>query len=120
MKRAIKTLALMLLFAAPALFVACGDKNEGEDSLIVGTWQYVSYIENGSTYDANGTWTFTADGKLNVNIGGSPSSGTYTLDGDKLTWDFGWGPQVFKVLTLTKTDLSVNGGDRNITYNMKR
>lgn len=120
MKKAMKAMAVLLLLAVGAMFAAsCGDK-DGDEVSIVGSWKYVSYTEFGTTFDANGTWTFGEDGKLTVEIGGSPSSGNYIVDGDKLIWDFGYGQVTNEILVLTKTDLSIKSGDRDVTYYLKR
>lgn len=119
MKKTLKAIALLLMFVVPMMLSACGNKEEDAVS-IIGDWQYVSYFEGNVTYAQSGVWTFAANGTMTVEIGGVPSSGTYSVDGDILIWDFGYGQVTNKILTLTETELSISAGDRDRVYNLKR
>lgn len=77
-------------------------------------------FEGNVTYNQTGVWTFSSNGNITVSIGGVPSSGTYSVNGDILIWDFGFGQITNKILTLTETELSISAGDRDRVYNLKR
>ena len=115
-----KVMALLLMFVAPMMLAACGNKEEDGIS-IVGDWQYVSYFEGTVTYSQTGVWSFAKNGTLTLVINDQPANvGTYSVNGDKLTWDFGNGQVVNTILTLTEHELTISAGDRDRLYNLER
>ena len=115
-----KVMALLLMFIAPMVLTACGNKEEDGVS-IVGDWEYVSYIETNLEFPQTGVWTFSSNGTLSLIVNGQPANvGSYSLNGDKLTWDFGNGQVTNTILTLTEHELSISAGDRDRIYKLKR
>lgn len=104
--------------AAMMLFAACG-KGE-EDPTVYGTWQLVSYESNGNNYTANATWVFGQDGVITMTTGGIASSGTFTVDGSKMTWDFGYGVEELTIVTLTASELELFNKKSSTTYHLQR
>lgn len=89
---------LILVFALVFAFAACGGNENGAS--IVGKWT-----------DARGaTYEFRADGTIEMSNSGMTVSGTYTIDGDKLTLVLN-----YMGSTIEKTGLYRLEGDTLIT-----
>ena len=121
MKRTIKIMALLMLFAAPVLLGACSEKeNGGGPVTIVGNWLCNSYVENGTTYPANDLWEFRNNGVVTIEVGSIVSTGTYVLAGDALTLTFGENVVDYTINSLEKSSMQLTQNYSGSIYNYVR
>ena len=105
-------------------FVGCNKDDDKDFASIIGTWQGTSidyeFIPSGSSVGVNetdsdfdGIVQFDEDGTATYSDDGSESSGTYTINGSKLTTDvefsstFEITSQDFTIKKLTETQLTL-------------
>lgn len=121
MKRAIKIMTLLMLFAAPVLFGACSEKEQDDGPVtIVGKWLCNSYASRGTTYPANDLWEFRDNGVVTIEVGSVVSTGTYVLAGDALTLTFGENVVDYTVNSLEKSSMQLTQNYSGSIYNYVR
>jgi len=120
---------LLLLFIFPSIFGACSDDNDDVDyssSPILGTWEFakvelkevnvskpelITAITNDIKNDsdnANFTMTFTKSGKVSYVMGKESSMhGTYTINGNKLTYTLAGGTIIFAEIAILGNTLTM-------------
>ncbi|MFN7118823.1 MAG: hypothetical protein ACK4TA_18635 [Saprospiraceae bacterium] len=82
-----KNSGISLLILGTISLFACNTNNTAETAqLLVGRWELVQALRNGSPTEslAELYFEFTADGKLMTNITGVPEEGTYELKKEQL------------------------------------
>lgn len=105
MKKMMKVMAMLVCVAAMTMFTACTKSNE---ELIIGKWKTISQAANDNVHtlpeNQSIVWDFAENGTLVVTMSvgdvSLPAEGTYTVDGDNLTYSVS--PDEVMNCTITK------------------
>ena len=123
-----KVLAMLVCVAAMTMFTACSNSNE---ELIIGKWKTVSTGTNGTLNqlpdNQSIVWEFFEDGALKVTMSINevemPLEGTYTVDGDNLTYSVTQDEVMHCTITkLDKKEMSIEQvrGENTLVTNLER
>ena len=109
MKKVFSFLTIVCFVATLSMFSSC---SKNQDDLIVGTWKCTNatctpYTQLINIY-LDFTMVFNADMTMSGTMMGHTESGTYTIEGDKLTTDFGGKVTPLDITKLDKKKLSVS------------
>ena len=109
MKKVFSFLTIVCFVATLSMFSSC---SKNQDDLIVGTWKCTNatctpYTQLINIY-LDFTMVFNADMTMSGTMMGHTESGTYTIEGDKLTTDFGGKVTPMDIKKLDKKKLSVS------------
>ena len=109
MKKAFSFLTIVCFVASLSIFSSC---SKSQDDLVIGTWKCTHatctpYTQLINMY-LDFTLVFNSDMTMSGTILGHTESGTYTIDKDKLTTDFGGKVTPMDIKKLDNKNLSVS------------